>query len=212
MKKLILVLSFIFCFTFVFTGCSDSSDTSALQSQINELKVQLRTTNNNDDIASLQQQIANLESQLDNANDDINDLKTKVLLLQGSAEGDTDKVYQMGDTITYSSNGLKLFSVKPIEITSATNDYRLKFELSNYNIPQITTNAFLHMKLFDKTNNMFINQKNATYPYVNINEMTIFTFGFPYTSSETSEIYFYLGICIDDYSSNNFIPFAIVEV
>lgn len=68
-----------------------------------------------EDLAKAQTASAELQKTVDELNDRMLQAESRILLLEGKADGDPNKVYGLGDTVSYSSNGLKLFELQITE-------------------------------------------------------------------------------------------------
>ena len=76
------------------------------------------------------------------------------MLLEGKVDGDPDKVYSLGETVSYSHNGLKLFEIKVTGIRVSSNNNRtlVDFVFTPYSFIEPSSLAdFLSAQLIDDT-------------------------------------------------------------
>ncbi len=148
------------------------------------------------DIQALKDRISQLEQ--DNAA-----AKNKLLLLEGKVDGDPNKVYQLGDTVTYSSNGLKLFEIKVTAISlEATSPYRtlVDFLFVPYTfVEPAALGNFLSAQLVNADNTSLNNTSS-------LEGISFKRFVFANTQAGKKTLF----ICIN--SANMYIPFAVYNL
>lgn len=117
------------------------SNAEALKQRITELES--GATKMKEDLTKAQTASAELQKTVDELNDRLLQAESRILLLEGKADGDPNKVYGLGDTVSYSSNGLKLFE---LQITEAwkeedqfgNHDCAINFLFKNFNLSPST--------------------------------------------------------------------------
>ena len=184
MKKALMasVLSVFLGVGVLFGGCG--TDLSGLNSQINELKQQ---------IASLNQTILELQTRLNQAEQnqqelllDLTTAQGQLLELQEQVFGKVNNYYKINETLSYSTNGIKLLDFTPTS-TAVKANYLVYYTTTSYepNFDLLNASLGFSAYFYDKTN-------NKTHQTFDINEERIaFSSSIP-TGTSSGFIYLYL--------------------
>lgn len=190
----------------------------------------------NETIAALQTAVGNvsdenkaevkqLKDQLASLQTDLNNTKARVLLLEGKVDGDPNKVYHLGDTVSYSSNGMKLFEIKVYAITSftagGTSTLVLSLTYTNFNmaaklaLDQIYTpilvesNGYISKTTASFSSSKYVVNMGDTIDLSPDNDNHALTF---YISSLSGLKKLYFGIYNKVDNQGSFIPFACYDL
>lgn len=189
MKKALMVsvLSIFLGVGVLFGGCGNNTipnDLSEINIQITELKQQ---------IASLTQTILELQTRLNQAEQnqqelllDLTTAQGQLLELQEQVFGKVNNYYQINETLSYSNNGIKLLDFTPTS-TVVTGNYLVYYTTTSYDPNFVLLNDSLSFSayFYDKTN-------NQTHQTFDINEERIaFSSSIP-TGTNSGFIYLYL--------------------
>lgn len=200
MKKALMasVLSVFLGVGVLFGGCG--TDLSGINSQINELKQQ---------IASLNQTILELQAELQNAKGDISSLQSQLAIasanydkLYNQVYGEQNSYYNIGDTYSYSSGGIKLFDFTIDQAIYNTNGnfHYIRYTFNSYiiGIDSIESESLNLTFLF------YDNSTNQTYEVFDTTSNIItFTSGIP-DQTRSGLIYLYVGNLISCIFEINF--------
>jgi len=178
-KKCLVAILFALAAGFVFAACNSTG---------------LTDSNSPYDDTELKNRIEQLEA-------DNKALQAQIDLLIANSEGEEFKIYEMGETFTYISAGIPLFSIKvePHPDPNAPNNY-IHVSITNLNMPGFAPRAFVQGRYtsLDRWGNMTFSD------YV----LAIGAIGTWGGSSGTGE-YLYLGFPT---SNSVIIPYAIFRL
>lgn len=147
-----IMLSFILCFCmFGFTACGNED----LEARIAQLEEQLKNIGG-EDVSSLKARVASLEGSLEEllsviegleqdnealeklvseTRGELDNAKARLLLLEGRIDNPKQS-YALGETVTYSNNGIKLFELTITEAwEDVDKDFYANFKFSNIGLP-----------------------------------------------------------------------------
>jgi len=220
MLKKLLIGVFAFVMVFSFTACGDESETDKLKGEIATLQEQIKGLSNYND-ADLKARILALETAVGSlpgngdllsritaletalgglSNYDDSSLIGRIAALEKHIFGsDTLPVYNMGESFTLVSNGIKLLTIKYVSAQTTELPYEHTFLVTNHNLHSSQISLYL-TRAFPTTSSLSIFNSSFVIGMNTSEEIII--------QSGTTESNIYFGY----FSNTMFLPYVVFRI